>query len=112
MSKDTAELLAAISATAVGVMALVGAAVRFALLPWLRDHLVGPLLSRLDTLAVRLEALAGDMRVASSMYEGHIELSGEDRARLWEAVTELRDMMPPRHRRRTLRRHDRREDHP
>lgn len=112
MSTNTAELLAAVSATAVGVMALVGAAVRYALLPWLRDHLVGPLLARLDTLSTRLEGITGDMRVATRMYEGHIELSGEDRARLWEAITELRDMMPPRHRRRTIKRHDRREDHP
>jgi hypothetical protein len=109
VSNDTAELLAAISATAVGVMALVGAAVRFALLPWLRDHLVGPLLDRLDTLAERLEGLNGDMRVATRMYEGHIELSGEDRARLWDAIAELRDAANPRHRRtRRTRREDRR----
>ena len=103
------ELLATVSATAVSVMVLVGAAVRYALLPWLRDHLIGPLLGRLDTLATRLEGLSGDMRVASSMYESHIEVSGEDRARLWDAIAELRDASRPRHRRlRTIRR----EDHP
>lgn len=110
MNKDTAELLAAVGATAVAVMALVGAAVRYALLPWLREHLIGPLLSRLDTLAQRLEGLAGDMTVATRMYEGHIELSGEDRARLWDAIAELRDASPARHRRR--RRFTRREDRP
>lgn len=96
----TAELVATVTATAVSVMVLIGAAVRYALLPWLRDHLIGPLLARLDTLANRLESLASDMRVASTMYEGHIELSGEDRARLWEAVHELREASKPRHRRR------------
>lgn len=107
MNVQTAELLAAASATAVAVLGLVGAAVRYALLPWLKEHLVGPLLQRLDTLAVRLEGLAGDMRVASSMYEGHIELSGEDRARLWEAITDLRAQVPSRHRRlRRVRRED------
>lgn len=111
MSKDTAELLAAVGATAVAVMALVGAAVRYALLPWLKEHLVGPLLARLDTLAARLEGLSGDMRVASSMYEAHIEVSGEDRARLWDAIHELREAARPRHRR--TRRTTRREDtHP
>lgn len=95
-----AELIATMSATAVAVMALVGGAVRYVLLPWLRDHLVGPLLSRLDTLAGRLEGLASDLRVASTMYEGHIELSGDDRARLWDAVNELRETSRPRHRRR------------
>ena len=105
MNGDTAELAAAMSGTAVGVMALVGAAVRYALLPWLKDHLVGPLLERLDTLAQRLEGLSGDMRVASSMYENHIEVSGEDRARLWDAIHELREASRPRHRR--LRREDR-----
>lgn len=98
MSKDTAELVGAMSTAALAVLGIIGLAVRFVLLPWLREHLVGPLLARLDTLS-------GDLRVASRMYEGHIEASGNDRANLWAAVNELRDALSPRRRLR-IRRED------
>jgi hypothetical protein len=106
VSAEAANLAAAVATTATGVMVLIGVAVRFVLFPWLREHLVGPLLGRLDTLSNRLEQLAGDLRVASTMYEGHIELSGEDRANLWAAVREIRALMPRRHRLRSTRRED------
>lgn len=109
MSKDTAELMAAGATTAVAVVGLIGLAVRFVLYPWLREHLVTPLLDRLDTLATRLENTSRDVSVAARMFEGHIEASGEDRGRLWDAVDELRRTLPRRRRRITAT--HRREDH-
>jgi hypothetical protein len=99
MGKEAAELMAAMSATAVAVVGLLGAAVRYVLYPWLKDHLVTPLLERLDTLANRLEATSRDVSVAARMFEGHIEASGEDRAHLWDAVEDLRRPLPRRKRR-------------
>lgn len=93
------ELLAATVATLATVLALLGLAVRYVLFPWLQEHLSGPLLERLDTLAHRLEAVASDVVVAARMYEGHITHSERDRAALWDAVTDLRNMITPRHRR-------------
>lgn len=98
MSKDTAELLAAITATATGVMLLIGLGVRYVLLPWLREHLIGPLLGKLETIADRVEGVTRDLSVAANMFEGHITASGEDRGRLWDAITELRAQLPRRRR--------------
>lgn len=82
----TGELLALVVGALTALTLLCGLAgmlVRFVLLPWLRDHMVAPLLDQ-------LEALAGDLRVAAYMFEGHITHSEQDRARLWAAVDELR----------------------
>lgn len=108
--KDAAELLAAAAATLTCLVLVVGIGVRMMLYPWLREHLVGPLLERLDTLASRLENTSRDVSVAAQMFEGHIEASGEDRTRLWDAVDELRRHLPRRHRRTTAQ--HRREDTP
>jgi hypothetical protein len=109
MSKDTAELMAAVATTATAVLVLIGLAVRMVLYPWLKEHLVTPLLTRLDTLSRALENTSRDVSVAARMFEGHIEASGEDRGRLWDAVEELRHYLPRRYRRTTTATH-RRED--
>lgn len=105
MSKDTAELLAAVTTTATGVMVLVGLAVRFVLFPWLREHLIGPLIASLDAIARKVEELAkrlsdvtSDIDVASSMFEGHIERSGDEWGRMWAAIEHLQQHLPKRHR--------------
>lgn len=43
MSHEAREIITWIIATAIGLSTLIGIAVRFALLPYLRDHLVQPL---------------------------------------------------------------------
>lgn len=110
--KDTAELLAAVAATVTCLVLLLGIGVRLVLYPWLREHLVTPLLERLDTLATRLEHTSRDVSVAARMFEGHIDASGEDRSRLWDAVEELRRYLPRRHRRTATTATHRREDTP
>jgi hypothetical protein len=112
MSKDAAELMAAVATTATAVLVLIGLAVRLVLYPWLKEHLVTPLLTRLDTLSSALENTSRDVSVAARMFEGHIEASGEDRGRLWDAVEELRRYLPRRHRSRTANATHRREDTP
>lgn len=89
MNKDHAELVAAMTTAALGALGIVAMAVRFVLLPWLRDHLVAPLLCRLDTLSADMVRLSSDTKVAAIMYEGHIEASTAELARLWGAIRSL-----------------------
>lgn len=105
MSKDTAELLAAVTTTACSVMVLVGLAVRFVLFPWLKDHLIGPLLARLDSITASVESVTEkvgdvtrDLGIASTMFEGHIERSGDEWGRMWAAITHLQEHLPRRFR--------------
>lgn len=102
MSKDQVELVAAMTTAALGVLGIVGLAVRFVLLPWLRDHLITPLLGRLDTLSDDMTRLSADTKVAAAMYDGHIERSSAEWGRIWAAIRELQRVV------RTIRR----EDHP
>lgn len=96
------EAIATAAAALVGVFTLLGLGVRWVLFPWLRDHLATPLLERLDLLAGRLEGLAGDLSVASRMYEGHIKHSDKEATAIWNAIHQLRESIP-RHRLRRLR---------
>lgn len=89
MNKDHVELIAAMTTAGLGVFAMVGLAVRFVLLPWLRDHLVTPLLGRLDTLSTDMTRLSADTKVAAAMYEGHIERSSAEWGRIWAAIRTL-----------------------
>ena len=89
MSKDTAELLAAMSTAGTGALVMVGLAVRFVLLPWLKQHLVDPLLERLDTLSDDMVRISADTKVAAAMYDGHIERSSAEWGRIWAAIRAL-----------------------
>jgi hypothetical protein len=115
MNQNTAELLGATATAALAVLALVGLAVRYVLLPWLREHLITPLLQRLDAIAKRVEGVTSDLKVASGMYEGHITRSSDEWARLWDAIHELRDQVTAtqaRRRRRHRHQPTHREDNP
>lgn len=98
---DAVAMVAALGAAVLAALALVGYGCRYVLLPWLRDHLVAPLLQRLDQLSQDMTELAGDTKVAAAMYDGHIERSSAEWGRLWAAIRDLQ---------RKLR--DRREDQP
>lgn len=89
MTKDHAELVAAMTTAGLGVLGMVGLAVRFVLLPWLRDHLITPLLARLDTLSQDMTRLSADTKVAAAMYDGHIERSSAEWGRIWQAIHAL-----------------------
>lgn len=89
MIRDHVELVAAMTTAGLGVLGMVGLAVRFVLLPWLRDHLITPLLGRLDTLSHDMTQLAADTKVAAAMYDGHIERSSAEWGRIWAAIRAL-----------------------
>lgn len=105
---NAAELVGATATSALAVLGLIGLAVRFVLFPWLREHLVGPVLERLDAMGRQVERTTNDITVAARMFDGHIDRSADDRSRLWQAVEELRAAIP-RHRRHRI---PRREDNP
>jgi hypothetical protein len=115
MNQNNAELLGATASAALTVLVLVGLAVRYVLLPWLREHLITPLLQRLDAIAQRVEGVTSDLKVASGMYEGHITRSAEEWGRLWDAIHELRDQLTTTRRRRRRAHHQpthREDNHP
>lgn len=82
-------MAAAMATAALGVLGIVGLGVRFVLLPWLKEHLVTPLLQRLDTLSGDMTRLSADTKVAALMYEGHIENSSAEWGRIWAAIRQL-----------------------
>lgn len=111
MSKDVVELIGAVLGAILATCALIGLGVRYVLLPWLREHLVQPvmetnrqitrnghtsnpptMLDQLHTISRKVDdsATKGDLRAASRMFEGHITRSEADRGNLWDAVDELR----------------------
>ena len=108
---NAVELVGAVVSATLGTLALVGLGVKFALLPWLREHLVQPvqetnrqitrnghtsnpptMLDQLHSIQTKVNdsATKGDLRAAARMWEGHINRSEDDRGNLWDAVDELR----------------------
>lgn len=82
---------AAVLVTALlGLAALTALFVRVVALPYLKEHLIGPVIARLDLLATKDTELETGYRLAAAMFEGHMTHSEQDRSRLWEAVTDLR----------------------
>lgn len=96
--------------TAITLMCgLIGLATRYVLVPWMKEHVIGPvketnhqvtvnkhisdpptLLDKIDHVQHDVTQARTDIATASTMFEGHIDLSAEDRRRLWEAIEELR----------------------
>lgn len=68
----------------------VGLFVRFVALPYLKLHLVDPLLLKLEELTTRDLEHDQNNRIAAYMFEGHMTASETDRSRLWAAVDDLR----------------------
>lgn len=89
MTKDSVELLAGMLTAGLGALGMVGLAVRFVLLPWIRDQLITPLLGRLDQLSRDMTQLSADTKVAAAMYDGHIERSSAEWGRIWTAIHAL-----------------------
>ncbi len=88
------EAAGAVLGVVLGLAALGALFARLVALPYLKEHLVEPLLDRLDK---RLDAmhekdteLEVANRLAAYMFEGHMHASELDRGRLWEAITDLR----------------------
>lgn len=73
-----------------GLATLGGLFARYVALPYLKTHLVDPVLDRMDTMHARDNDLESANRIAAYMFEGHMTASAEDRGHLWDAVAELR----------------------
>ena len=118
MNHDLVSLVAACIGITLGLCTLAGLAVRFILMPWLREHLVTPvketqhqvtvnghvsrdptLLDKVDSLGNDLAATQEDLRAAARMFEGHIDRSAGEWGRLWSAIHALEGQHPsPTHR--------------
>lgn len=84
------EAVGTLVAVLLGAAALTALFVRVVALPYLKEHLIGPVLERLDRLALKDSELETGYRLAAGMFEGHITHSETDRGRLWEAIGDLR----------------------
>lgn len=73
----------------IGLATLGGLFVRYVALPYLKTHLVDPLLEQLTELTTRDLEHEQANRIAAYMFEGHMTASEADRGRLWEAVAQL-----------------------
>lgn len=97
-SQDTVTFLLS---TLTALLVLTGLAVRFVLLPWLRDHLVDPVQqthqqvsangrdTEPPTLPDRLADLQSDVSVLTRLLDTHVEWSTEEHDRLDKALEEL-----------------------
>ena len=107
--KDTVAVIVGLLTIMTLGLGLLGLAVRYVLVPWLKEHVITPvketnhqvtvnkhvsnpptLLDKIDRVSRDVADVQTDVRAASTMFEGHIELSADDRRRLWEAVEDLR----------------------
>lgn len=84
------EAVGSVAGTLVATTLLGGLFLRYGLLPYLRDHLIAPVLQRLDAMHDKDAELEVSYRLAGLMFDGHMAASEEDRRHIWEAVTELR----------------------
>lgn len=93
-SQDTVTFLLS---TLTGVLILAGLAVRFVLLPWLKDHLVDPVQRTHEevsgdgdgTLSEKVGDLQSDVHVLTRLLDTHVEWSSGEHDRLDRALEEL-----------------------
>lgn len=93
---------------------LLAAAGKLVLLPWLKEHLIGPLQQNTTqveevhrqvtvnrhespepTLLDKIDTVQKNQHAAAQMFEGHIEWSSEESARIWQAIDHLKNRNPP-----------------
>lgn len=89
---------------------LIGLGVRYALLPWLREHLVNPVSEvkkqvtenqhanevptipdRIDDVSQQVFDSSLQIAVLARMFEGHLEQTAEESDAVWEAIERLRE---------------------
>lgn len=105
MKKETADLVLACIGITLGLCTLAGLFAKVVLLPWLREHLVTPLketkhqvsinghvsaeptlLDKIDSLQGAVDDTQADVRTAARMFDGHIDRSGREWTRIWDAI--------------------------
>ena len=84
------ELIGAVAGSVLGIAAIGALFVRLVALPYLKEHLIGPLLHQLSDMQAKDAELAVAYRVAAAMFEGHMHSSEDDRRHIWEAINDLR----------------------
>jgi len=112
MNSDARELVTWILGTTISLSVLVGLAVRFVLMPYLRDHLVKPMkqvekqvsenhhsnkvptvLDRIDDVQKAVNDMRGEMKTMAGMYEGHIQWSERWVSLVEREVDHLKSLM-------------------
>lgn len=89
------ELASTVVGTLVGMGILGGLFVHLVALPYLQDHLIAPLLERLEAMQEKDSENATAWRLAAGMFEGHMTASEQDRSHLWSAVHDLQRRVTP-----------------
>lgn len=111
---DTVTLLVGVLTAVTLILGLVGMAMKFVALPWLKEHIAAPvqetqrqvtvnkhvsnpptLLDKVDHVSRDLAVVQSDLTAAAEMFEGHMDHSAEDRQNLWRAIAELRKELHP-----------------
>ena len=100
--KDIVTIIVGILSAITLIFGLLGVAVRLVLVPWLKEHVIAPVketnhqvtvnkhTSDPPTLLDKVDKVQADVRAAARMFEGHIDLSADDRKQLWQAIDDLR----------------------
>lgn len=108
--KDVVDLVLACIGITIGLCTLLGFFAKYVALPWFREHIVTPVketnhqvtvnghTSKDPTLLDKVDNLQTDITTAARMFEGHIERSGDEWTRLWEAIEEIDQRTNPTHR--------------
>lgn len=109
MVKDVVAITVGVLTILTLLIGLLGLAVRMILVPWLKEHVINPvketnhqvtvnkhvsdpptLLDKVDRVQNKVDKVESDVRSAARMFEGHIDLSADDRRQLWKAIDQLR----------------------
>lgn len=110
--KDAVTIVVGILSAITLAIGLLGLAVRMVLVPWLEKHVIAPvketnhqvtvnkhtsdpptLLDKVDRVQDKVDKVEADVRSAARMFEGHIDLSADDRRELWEAIDQIIDQI-------------------
>ncbi len=112
MNSDTRELITWILGTTISLSIVIGLAVKFVLMPYLRDHLVTPMkqvekqvsenhhsnkvptvLDRIDDVQQAVDDMRSEIKTMATMYEGHIQWSERWVSLVEREVDHLKNVM-------------------
>lgn len=108
-------LIVGVLTAATLLLGLIGLAVRYALLPWLREHLVEPvehvkkqvtenhhanamptLPDRIDDVAQQVFDASLQVSALARMFDGHLESAAAESSAMWSALDRIATLIPDR----------------